>query len=191
MRSQAEAQFKDIAEAYDVLSDKEKRQIYDALGEEGLKGGGMPGAGGAAGPGGRTHYVCEIHSLTCTRSFSLPSALNFSLIRSLAHSSSLHPREGSRQKAQLLERDYGHADKEVDPSEIFSRFFGSDHGEDDPFGMTVRQTRQDALSPLFQLGVPVCYLFFVCLFAAHVRHGRRRHSLRNALLIGRLWLWFS
>uniref|UniRef100_A0A2P2HVY4 DnaJ homolog subfamily B member 4-like n=1 Tax=Hirondellea gigas TaxID=1518452 RepID=A0A2P2HVY4_9CRUS len=41
----AEAKFKDIAEAYDVLSDKKKRDIYDQFGEEGLKGG-VPGGGG-------------------------------------------------------------------------------------------------------------------------------------------------
>jgi DnaJ homolog subfamily B member 4 len=36
-----------IAEAYEVLSDDEKRKIYDQFGEEGLKMGGVPG-----GPGG-------------------------------------------------------------------------------------------------------------------------------------------
>ncbi|KAL3654181.1 hypothetical protein CASFOL_003862 [Castilleja foliolosa] len=36
---QAEAKFKQISEAYDVLSDPGKRQIYDLYGEEGLKGG--------------------------------------------------------------------------------------------------------------------------------------------------------
>ncbi|XP_027032341.1 dnaJ homolog subfamily B member 1a [Tachysurus fulvidraco] len=34
----AEDQFKEIAEAYDVLSDAKKRDIYDRYGEEGLKG---------------------------------------------------------------------------------------------------------------------------------------------------------
>ena len=40
-----------MAEAYEVLSDKKKRDIYDQYGEEGLKGGagGMPGAGGQSG----------------------------------------------------------------------------------------------------------------------------------------------
>eukprot|EP00920_Eleutheroschizon_duboscqi_P006788 GHVT01015859.1.p1 GENE.GHVT01015859.1~~GHVT01015859.1.p1 ORF type:complete len:344 (+),score=55.40 GHVT01015859.1:608-1639(+) len=47
-KKKAEVMFKDIAEAYDVLSDKEKRKIYDQFGEEGLKGG-VPGAGEASG----------------------------------------------------------------------------------------------------------------------------------------------
>eukprot|EP00301_Raphidiophrys_heterophryoidea_P019593 c4495_g1_i1.p1 GENE.c4495_g1_i1~~c4495_g1_i1.p1 ORF type:complete len:399 (-),score=76.21 c4495_g1_i1:206-1315(-) len=41
----AEQKFKDVAEAYEVLTDKQKRQIFDQFGEDGLKGG-MGGAGG-------------------------------------------------------------------------------------------------------------------------------------------------
>ncbi|ESQ45767.1 hypothetical protein EUTSA_v10010490mg [Eutrema salsugineum] len=41
-RDEAEAKFKRISEAYDVLSDPQKRQIYDLYGEEGLKSGKIP-----------------------------------------------------------------------------------------------------------------------------------------------------
>ena len=43
---EAEENFKRAAEAYEVLSDPERRRVYDAYGEEGLRGGGWsPGAG--------------------------------------------------------------------------------------------------------------------------------------------------
>lgn len=38
-----EAKFKEVTMAYEVLSNKEKRQVYDEYGEEGLKDGGMGG----------------------------------------------------------------------------------------------------------------------------------------------------
>ena len=45
----AEEKFKDIAEAYEVLSNKDKRAVYDRYGEEGLRAGGG-GGGGSSGP---------------------------------------------------------------------------------------------------------------------------------------------
>src|SRR3989337_788027 len=43
---EAEEKFKAAAEAYEVLSDPERRRAYDAYGHEGLRGGGAPPGGG-------------------------------------------------------------------------------------------------------------------------------------------------
>ncbi|CAK7322697.1 unnamed protein product [Dovyalis caffra] len=55
-KKEAEAKFKQISEAYDVLSDPQKRAVYDQYGEEGLKGQVPPPGAGGAGPGGASFF---------------------------------------------------------------------------------------------------------------------------------------
>lgn len=69
-QEEATAKFKEISEAYDVLTDPNKRQIYDQYGEEALKTGvpppgtpggteGFAGFGGAPGGGGGGYQMDE------------------------------------------------------------------------------------------------------------------------------------
>ena len=55
--AKAQEKFKEISEAYGILSDKEKRSTYDNYGEQGLKEGG--GGRGGGGFGGLSCEKCE------------------------------------------------------------------------------------------------------------------------------------
>ncbi|KAF9663161.1 hypothetical protein SADUNF_Sadunf17G0009600 [Salix dunnii] len=55
-KKEAEAKFKQISEAYEVLSDPQKKAVYDQYGEEGLKGQVPPPDAGGAGPGGASFF---------------------------------------------------------------------------------------------------------------------------------------
>lgn len=52
----AEEKFKEICEAYEVLNNKDKREVFDRYGEDGLKRGGG-GGGGPGGGGGTTTFT--------------------------------------------------------------------------------------------------------------------------------------
>jgi molecular chaperone DnaJ len=57
---QAEEKFKEVTEAYQVLSDAQKRAAYDQFGHSGMRGGGFPGGAEGFGGFGGTGFSSDI-----------------------------------------------------------------------------------------------------------------------------------
>lgn len=111
---EASKKFKEVSEAYEVLSDSNKRAIYDDYGEEGLKAGGgapPPGAGGFAGgfPGGGGGFPGGAGGFPGGASFSFGGGM---------------PGGGGR----------GGGFAASDPNDIFASLFGGAMGGGSPFG---------------------------------------------------------